>query len=297
MSDSPSREMARRDFVTKTALLGGSVILAPWLFPVEANAAPVGVVTQPSPPGFDPAFALNVGIPLAFSAYNAMSGLPLNLPPGYQATALIQGDRVLAAALAPQHPVAAKMVLQDNIFGIIGNNPSTQTAFLAFRGTADFDDVLTDLDIIPTPYGFVPKFGYVHSGFHAVYRMVRASIVANLAAACVGCNNLLIIGHSLGGALAVIGAPDIFVNIPPNFAPRLITFAGPKAGFGDFVTAFNEIIASCSRVVNYCDIIPPLPPCPYEHAGSAIYVDSGGIGPGWRHSLKAYQRGLQRLVG
>ncbi|MBI2693643.1 lipase family protein [Mycobacterium nebraskense] len=296
MSDSLSRGMARRDFLTKAALLGGSAIIAPWISPVNVNAAPIGAAAQSST-GFDPAFALNVAIPLAFSAYNAMSGSPLNLPPGYQATAQIQGDRALAAALAAQHPVAAKMVLRNNIFGLIGNNLSTGTAFVAFRGTTDLDDVLTDLDIIPTPYGFVPKFGCVQGGFHAVYRMVRASIMANLGAACAGCNNLLIVGHSLGGALSVVSAPDIFVNIPPNLAPRLITFAGPKSGFTDFVNPFNETISSCYRVVNYSDLIPLLPPCPYEHVGSAIYINSGGLGAVWRHSLYAYRLGMQKLVG
>ncbi|MGD1171529.1 lipase family protein [Mycobacterium seoulense] len=296
MSDSLSRGMARRDFLAKTALLSGSAIIAPWISPVNANAAPIGAAALSST-GFDPAFALNVAIPLAFSAYSAMSGGPLNLPPGYQATALILGDRALAAALAAQHPVAAKIVLRNNIFGLIGNNLSTGTAFVAFRGTADLDDVLTDLDIIATPYGFVPKFGCVQSGFHALYRMLRASIVANLGAACAGCTDLLVIGHSLGGALSVVSAPDIFANIPPNLAPRLITFAGPKSGFTDFVNPFNETIASCYRVVNYSDLIPLLPPCPYEHVGAAIYINSGGLGALWRHSLYAYRQGLQRLVG
>jgi triacylglycerol lipase len=296
MSGSPLRGMARRDFLTNAALLGGTAFLAPWITPAIANVVPIGAAGAATA-GFDPQFALSVGIPLAFAAYNAMSGSPLNLPPGYQETALIQADPALAAALAPEHPVAAKIALQNNIFGIMGNNLSTGTAFVAFRGTADLDDVLTDLDLIPVPYGFVNGFGYVHGGFHAVYQMVRASIVANLAAACAGCNNLLIVGHSLGGALSVMSAPDIFVNIPPNLAPRLITFAGPKTGFGDFGNPFNENIASCYRVVNFSDLIPFLPPWPYWHVGTPIGINSGGIGAGWRHTLDAYQLGLQKLVG
>ena len=96
----------------------------------------------------------------------------------------------------------------------------------------------------------------------------------------------------------MISAPDLFVNILPHFPPGLITFAGPKTGLDSFVYQFNRFIKSCFRVVNCLDVIPCLPPYPYEHVGTAIDVDSGGwIGPLYRHSLYAYQAGLQRLVG
>jgi hypothetical protein len=101
----------------------------------------------------------------------------------------------------------------------------------------------------------------------------------------------------LGGALAVLSAPDIFVNMAPHIEPRLITFAGPKPGLGDFAKAFNHVIKTCFRVVNFLDIVPFLPPFPYQQVGIAINVDSGGpIDPLSRHSLFAYQAGLEKLV-
>jgi triacylglycerol lipase len=291
-----SGEMARRHFLANAALVGSTALLAPWASPVITKAYAIGPAEE-SPTGFDPKFALAVPLPLAFAAYSAMTGGPLNLPPGYEATALVQADRALAAAMANQHPVVAKMALQNNIFGLMGHNESTQTAFVAFRGTADLDDVLTDLDAIPVPYALLPRFGFVHAGFHALYRVLRGSIIANIAAACAGCNTLLVVGHSLGGALSVISAPDIFVNMAPHIAPSLTTFAGPKPGLGDFAKAFNQVIKTCFRVVNFLDIIPSLPPWPYEQVGIAINVNSGGsFDPLYRHSLYAYQAGLEKLV-
>jgi triacylglycerol lipase len=296
MSGALLRGMARRDFLTNAALVGSTAFLAPWASPVIAKAYAIGPAEE-APTGFDPKFALDVGIPLALAAYSAMSGGPLNLPAGYEATALIQADRALAASMADQHPLVAEAVLRNNIFGLLGRNGSTRTAFVAFRGTADRDDVLTDLDAIPVPYGFIRGFGLVHAGFHALYRLLRDSIIANLAAACAGCDKILDVGHSLGGALAVVGAPDIFVNMAPHFEPRLITFAGPKPGLCDFTKPFNRVINTCFRVVNCLDIIPLLPPWPYEQPGIAINVDSdGSIDPLWRHSLLAYQAGLEKLV-
>ena len=138
----------------------------------------------------------------------------------------------------------------------------------------------------------------MHAGFQDVYELVRKSIAANLATATAGCDQILITGHSLGAALAVLAAPDIVRNMPPNtIEPRLITFAGPRVGLTDFADAFNAAIESCFRVVNFLDIVPYVPPAPYVHVGAQITVDSGGpVQIGWRHSLIAYQNGLSALI-
>jgi triacylglycerol lipase len=74
-------------------------------------------------------------------------------------------------------------------------------------------------------------------------------------------------------------------------------FAGPKPGLGDFVKPFNQLITTCFRVVNFLDIIPCLPPWPYEQVGVAINIDSGGpFNPVYRHSLYAYEAGLEKLM-
>ncbi|MDA3660037.1 lipase family protein [Mycobacterium xenopi] len=288
--------IARREFLTDVAVVGGIVLLAPWAAPAIAKADAVGAV-QDSPTGFDPQFALDVPLPLCLAAYAVEEGGTVILPPGYVQTALIQVDRALATITAERHPTVTRIAVDTNIFGLMGRNAATRTAFVAFRGTDDFDDVLTDLDIIPERYALLSGFGHVHAGFQTVYRLVRGSIAANIAAACVGCDQILVTGHSLGAAMAVLAAPDIFLNMPPNIQPRLITFAGPRPGLCDFAKAFNNVIKSCFRVVNFLDIVPCLPPLIYVQVGTQIDVDSGGpIDPISRHSLFAYREGLERLI-
>jgi triacylglycerol lipase len=138
----------------------------------------------------------------------------------------------------------------------------------------------------------------VHAGFQDIYELVRQSIAAALATATARCNQILITGHSLGAALAVLAAPDVFRNMPPNkIEPGLITFAGPRVGLPDFVDAFNAAIESCFRIVNFIDMVPHVPPVPYAHVGAQIAVDSGGpVQIVWRHSLTAYQNGLSNLI-
>jgi triacylglycerol lipase len=296
MDDGPFIGMGRRGFLANAALVGGIAFLAPWVVPAIAKANAIGPGPE-YPPGFDPQFALDVPLPLSLAAYAVEEGGTVKLPPGYMQTALIQVDRALAATLADRHPVVTAIAVNTNIFGLMGRNASTRTAFVAFRGTDDFDDVLTDLDAIPENYVPISGFGQVHAGFQTVYQLVRPSIVTNLATACAGCDRILVTGHSLGAALAVLAAPDIFLNMPPNIRPGLITFAGPRPGLCDFARAFNNVIESCFRVVNFLDLVPYLPPLIYVQVGAQIDVDSGGsIDPLWRHSLYAYQDGLEKLI-
>src|SRR5438128_1046106 len=187
------------------------------------------------PSGFDPAFALDVMMPLAEAAYAVMQNPGANPPlAGFQQTGQIKADETLRKALlalpaGPQALVAAELLKDSGVFGLMGNNPTTKTAFVSFRGTQTPGEWLEDFDAIFEPYKFVSGAGLVHQGFQSVYDALRDSLRANLSRATAGCNQLLITGHSLGAALAVVAAPDIVKNIAPGVAAELITFAGPSA--------------------------------------------------------------------
>jgi triacylglycerol lipase len=247
---------------------------------------------------FDPVYARDVVLPLAQAAYTVMGGGPATLPPGFSQTSVIQADAVALTAMPNPHPAVAAMTNNTDIFGLMGRNSTGRTAFVSFRGTSDGAEWVADIDAIPDDYLPVAGFGQVHAGFQDVYELVRTNIAANLATATAGCDQILITGHSLGAALAVLAAPDIFRKMPPNsIEPRLITFAGPRVGLTDFVSTFNATIESCFRVVNFLDIVPYLPPAPYLHVGAQISVDSGGpVQIPWRHSLVAYQNGLTAFI-
>jgi triacylglycerol lipase len=247
---------------------------------------------------FDPAFARDVVLPLAQAAYTVMDGSPATLPPGYSQTDVIQADPVVFNAMVEPHPAVTAMTKNTDIFGLMGRNPTSRTAFVSFRGTSDGAEWVANLDAVPGDYRPIGGFGQVHAGFQDVYELVRTNIATNLATATAGCDQILITGHSLGAALAVLAAPDVFRNMPPNkIEPRLITFAGPRVGLSDFVGKFNADIESCFRVVNFLDIVPFLPPAPYVHVGAQISVDSGGqVQIAWRHSLAAYRNGLTAFI-
>ncbi len=247
---------------------------------------------------FDPVFARDVALPLVEAAYDVMNGDAAQLPSGFTQTAVIRADSVIPVTATARHPEVAAMLKDNNVFGLMGRNSSTRTAFVSFRGSADLADWIADFDIVSTPYLPIANFGEVAAGFQRVYELVRTSIATNLAAATAGCDQILLTGDSLGAAVAVLAAPDIFRKMPPNaIEPRLVTFAGPRVGLSAFAAAFNTLIESCFRLVNFLDIVPQVPPSPYVHVGVQVAIDSGGpIDVGWRHSLDAYRAGLTSLI-
>jgi hypothetical protein len=267
---------------------------------------------QPSlsvpPSGFDPAFTLNVMIPLAEAAYAVMQNPGANppLPAGFQQTALLQADETQRATLlgqpsSPKARIVGVLLKDSGVFGLIGNNPVSKTAFVSFRGTQTPGEWLEDFDALFEPYEFVTGCGSAHQGFQSVCAALRDSARAGLAKAIAGCNRLLVTGHSLGAALAVIAAVDIAKNLAPGFTPEVITFAGPASGLPDFAHFFDSLIPSCYRVVNQWDIVPRVPlQIPFgffQHTGTEKRIDGGFADVKKAHSLsESYVPGLRKLL-
>src|SRR5579872_5277033 len=96
------------------------------------------------PVGFHADFALCAMLPLAQAAYAVMNqpGVAPKLPPGFRMTSLIQADETLRQAILnlPNQSKVAKAMMDDSgIFGLMGQNPATKSAFVAFRGTQTFE--------------------------------------------------------------------------------------------------------------------------------------------------------------
>jgi len=102
-----------------------------------------------------------------------MGGNTATLPAGYSQTSLIKADAVMLTAMTSPHPAVTAMTNNTNIFGLMGHNPVSRTAFVSFRGTSDPAEWVADIDAIPDDYRPISGFGQVHSGFQEVYQLVR----------------------------------------------------------------------------------------------------------------------------
>jgi triacylglycerol lipase len=162
-------------------------------------------------------------------------------------------------------------------FGWVCLDDANERLIVAFRGTEFLHDWLDDFDFIPDPYAPIPGRGTVHQGFQLVYYSIRASLRDLVQQNAPRCKELLITGHSLGGALCGLAAPDLLNDIADNLSPIVYTWAEPRVGHDDFVTFFNTHVNVCYRIVNVWDVVPHLPPdlAGYEHEGSGVTIDSG----------------------
>lgn len=259
-------------------------------------------------PPFDPKFVLDIPYIAAASAYTIVTHPNPPLPDGYTLVGPIVAEpaRVLArlaAATTSQQSMVHEMLADSYTFGLVAYNKSANTALVAFRGTENLQDWLADFDAVLINYEPVGNSGLVHMGFQLVYEQVRGTLPPLIAVGCAGCTRILVTGHSLGAALAVLSALDIAKNIPPNIVPELYTFAGPRTGNPTFANIFNGVIGTCYRVVNKLEIVPldivpnvPLPPL-YQHVGQAENVNGGfTMDEAVAHSLPAYAAGLRKLL-
>ncbi|MBI3658096.1 MAG: lipase family protein [Acidobacteria bacterium] len=247
-------------------------------------------------------FAIDVIYPAASAAYTIMNVPNPALPTGYTMVGPIEADPQQAAPVMAQtdsnrHRMVHGMLSESNIFGLVAWNASESTAIISFRGTKTVAEWVADVDAVPVPYLPVKGAGLVHMGFQLVYEHVRRS-VPPLLNQCTGAKRVLITGHSLGSALAVLGGFDIGKNSPLKVIPELYTWAGPRTGAPDFAGNFGALITTCYRVVNFMDVVPqvPLPPL-YQHVGNEVLVH-GGFRPldiTYAHHLTTYLAGLQRL--
>jgi len=160
---------------------------------------------------------------------------------------------------------------------------------VAFRGTADgWKDFVTDSLVFQHP--FVPgspvdlsssetkESPYmVHYGFLRAYASIQSSLKEILEGLVSKMNGnaceILVTGHSLGGALANLAAVDwagwgISTNI------HVCTFGTPRVGNARFASHSNEVIPKNFRVVNDRDVVPRMPTGDYHHPGCTVMVNS-----------------------
>lgn len=143
------------------------------------------------------------------------------------------------------------------------------TALLAFRGTQPDDllDLGTDADIQTVAWGI--GAGSVHRGFRDAYLSVARDIEAWLRGECSARAQLILCGHSLGAALATLGAS--------HWRPTLlVSLGGPRVGDAEFVRGLEGL--NIARLVDCCDLVARVPPrlLGYAHPAAYTYIASDG---------------------
>jgi triacylglycerol lipase len=171
-------------------------------------------------------------------------------------------------------------LLQIHTRGIVVTGPGA--TIIAFAGTdplvpanwvSDFDvglNVGARLKLTPGP---------LHRGFDKAFDAVSAQITEALAER--GADPLLITGHSMGAALAVIAA-DHCLSEKKVRATAVYAFGMPRVGDEDFAARYNDTLgATTYRLVHGDDIVATVPPSRlgFRHVGRLIRCARGSRFP------------------
>lgn len=247
----------------------------------------------PSDAAVEAAAARSAASPVAAS-------LPLVVAP---APEKLQRTRVLAHAAAFAYagkgaPLPALLNEAGYAFGAMIDEPSSGTQarilenashrVLSFRGTepSEWVDIQTDLDrkLSAIPAQVLPQgVGRVHEGFaHAlasVWDELTRALDQGAALGPQGNKPILVTGHSLGGALAVLAAYALQQAQREYRIVGIVTFGQPRVGDPAFAQGCDRLFGpSYWRVVNHRDVVPRLAPrtLGYCHAGRVLYIAGDG---------------------
>jgi len=179
---------------------------------------------------------------------------------------------VIAQTEIKTEDFAQRMIFSlDIVQGFYGIKDNTM--FIAFQGSADYRDVLSDLDAFMVSLDGAK----VHFGFYKQYKRIE-SYIDNLVNPNIdkpvstdqtnlnssfesdkkSAQRVIFSGQSLGGAIAII-ASYIIKKKYPKLEISTVTFGTPKVGNQEFVNAFKRKNIEIKQYIYKDDIIPRLP--------------------------------------
>lgn len=173
------------------------------------------------------------------------------------------------------------------------------TLVVAFKGTSSFENVLTDLKLIKTKLpeecggGKVSLTSFwglnqikatmkVHTGFldawlndgynTRVLNRVQEIIMGLGGPSAI---DVLVTGHSLGGALAALAAFSIKKAYPAAHL-KVYTYGQPRVGNRAFALDYNSIVEEHFSVINGQDPVAQVPKGSYKRVGDRVIIDDVG---------------------
>ncbi|KAJ9063796.1 hypothetical protein DSO57_1037145 [Entomophthora muscae] len=175
-------------------------------------------------------------------------------------------------------------VVQDpkyDTLAYVTTNNVRREIVISFRGTHSIKNWIQNLNFIHADFDTV-KYARVHAGFKScsdgltplylpsVRHILQNPEFANF--------KLVLTGHSLGGAIAVLSTLNLQKALDMPWSRLAVyTYGQPRIGNSFFSNYVNSLPLSMTRVVNENDPIPHLPPLPfmYLHQHTEVHINNG----------------------
>ncbi|ORX89103.1 alpha/beta-hydrolase [Basidiobolus meristosporus CBS 931.73] len=193
--------------------------------------------------------------------------------------------------------------LLSGLAGYVGVNHKEKTIIVAFRGSSNIRNWVHDLDFLPLDFQYpnTEKGTLVHGGFLKAFNSVSEDVISGLKQVVDQLPSnpddyeLLVTGHSLGGAVAVHGAMEIKNHLLNPKSPRCITpptktinpskillhtYGQPRVGNQRFAQLAFQTLSNSTlgtnmiRVTSKNDPVPHLPPesFGFQHSPHEVYI-------------------------
>ncbi|RUP44771.1 A serine protease triad forms the catalytic Centre of A triacylglycerol lipase [Jimgerdemannia flammicorona] len=183
--------------------------------------------------------------------------------------------------------------------GFIARNDNQKAIYVVYRGSSSTTNFAQDIKFATTSY---PAGGEVHLGsfvgiphadqwkitiFHIIvpgfyenYEESRDLVYNTVVSQMKKGYKLHLIGHSLGGSVAVLQALDFYQNAGfDNSNTITYTYGEPRLGDPDFARYVNKTGLRIFRTISMNDIVPHLPPSAFgylHHSGEYWIKNSAG---------------------
>ncbi|GET91080.1 lipase, putative [Leishmania tarentolae] len=166
-------------------------------------------------------------------------------------------------------------------FGFVGVDHTTKQIAVVFRGTTTFQNFLANALVMKTSYDESSSCGSqceVHTGFYVSYFSLREQtryavlklIYANPT------YEILVTGHSLGGAIALLAAADLQERLnslesAPYKPVSMYTFGSPRVGNLAFVKWVDSLLSKGAkyRITHAGDFVVVIPAIEWGYVHSA----------------------------
>ncbi|KAL4246808.1 AB hydrolase superfamily protein [Abortiporus biennis] len=165
----------------------------------------------------------------------------------------------------------------------IAKDPASQTVVVAHQGTdpESLISISNDVEIAQvklnsTRFPSTASGVLVHDGFQATQGRTADLVLSTVQSALssTGFKRVLVTGHSLGAAIALLDATMLKMHLPSDTQIDSVVFGLPRTGNQAFANMIDAMFPAFTHVTNQNDPVPTVPPqfLSYQHPSGETHI-------------------------
>ncbi|KAF2814910.1 alpha/beta-hydrolase [Mytilinidion resinicola] len=199
------------------------------------------------------------------------------------------GNCPLVQAASTDTLVEFENSLKTDVTGFVAVDHTNSITVVSFRGSASIKNWIANLDMTQIPTDICTGCK-VHQGFWDSWTEARDGVLNAIksAAASNPSYKIVVVGHSLGGAISALAAAELRKS---GCDVALYTFGSPRVGNGAFSDFVSNQPGGNYRITHYNDIVPRVPTLiqGYVHITPEFYISKPNFKTVAASDIKEYK--------